>query len=138
MPGAYLPIATTAGAQGVASPDCCNEPNGSGVDVPTPFVNTASGAIATGTSTKTLVVKQPALLMASTTASTQGDEAGVDRGLASGTTAGPSSNLLGSTRVLIEGRGVVLVGHTTGQNGASPNATGAVVSASNVTVLASP
>lgn len=138
MPGAYLPIATTAGAQAVGSPDTCNVPNGSGVDVPTPFVNTASGASATLTSTHVLVVKQPALLLGSEVPSTQGDEGGTDLGVASGTTAGPANFLQGSSKVFIEGRGVVLIGHVTGQNGASANCSGNVVSASNATVLSSP
>lgn len=137
MASVYLPIATTAGASAVGSPDTGKVPTGTGVDVPTPMVNTASGASATGTSTKVMVVMQPALLLGSVVPVTSGDEAATDGGVVSGMVDGQATFLQGSSKVIIEGRGVVVVGHATGHNGAAPNCTGNVVSASNVTVNAS-
>jgi hypothetical protein len=138
MPGAQLPVTTTAGTQSMGAPDTCLVPTGVGPDVPTPFPNTASGATASGTSTKVLVQKHPVLVMGSQTSSTQGDEVGVHGGVASGTTAGPAHHVQGSARVIVEGRGAVLVSHSTGHNGAAANCTGSVVSTSNSVVLASP
>jgi len=71
-----LAAATRNAGQAVASPDTCNTPTGTGVDVPTPYVNTASNTQATNFATTVLVECGNALNQKSSVPQTTGDESG--------------------------------------------------------------
>ena len=104
----------------------------------TRHADVASGATASGTSTKVLIQKHPVLIVNSQTSSTQGDEAGAHGGVVSHSTAGPAKHVQGSSKVIVEGKGAVLIGNPTTHNGSPANCTGNVVSTSNAMVLAAP
>lgn len=71
-----LNAATRTLGESTASPDTCNTPNGSGVDVPTPYVNTASNTQAVNFSMKVKIEGGQALSQKSSVPTTTGDEAG--------------------------------------------------------------
>jgi hypothetical protein len=65
-----------------------------------------------------------------------GDQAGVELGLASLLIMGPSRKLLGSLTTFLEGQPAVKMTSPTGQNGLSMNAPGANLVPSQLTTLA--
>ena len=83
-------------------PDVCLTPAGP-VVVPIPYPNIAMGPTAIPNQTTVLIMAMPAHNLGTTTPLTNGDNAGVGTGVASGTVMGPSRHLTGSFTVLFEG-----------------------------------
>ncbi len=71
-----LSAATRSTGQSVATPDTCNTPTGTGVDVPTPYVNTASNTQAINFATTVLIECGNALTQKASVPTTSGDESG--------------------------------------------------------------
>lgn len=83
-------------------PDVCLTPSPAG-PVPIPYPNIALGPTAVGFSPKVLWMCTPAHNMATTVPLTNGDNAGVAMGVASGTVMGPSRHLTAAFTVLVSG-----------------------------------
>jgi Domain of unknown function (DUF4150) len=134
-----FPAATRMGGQCFAFPDVCIIPPAPPKPpTPAPFPNTAMCPMALPF-TCSLIVKilnQPVLLQTSVIPRSDGDQPGANGGVTSGMIMGPVQYRVGSSRVKVEGMGVVTVFHPTGHNGASANApAGAQVVPSQFTVL---
>jgi hypothetical protein len=86
----------------MAFPDVCLTPAGP-VVVPIPYPNIAMGPTAIPNQTTVMIMAMPAHNLGTTTPLTNGDNAGVGTGVASGTVMGPSRHLTGSFTVLFEG-----------------------------------
>jgi hypothetical protein len=86
----------------IAFPDVCLTPAGP-VVVPIPYPNIAMGPTAIPNQTTVMIMAMPAHNLGTTTPLTNGDNAGVGTGVASGTVMGPSRHLTGSLTVLFEG-----------------------------------
>lgn len=84
-----------------AFPDVCVTP--AVPPVPIPYPNIAMGPTAIPNQFSTLVLGAPMHNMGTTIPMTNGDNAGVLLGVASGTVMGPSRHLMGSFTTLIEG-----------------------------------
>lgn len=82
-------------------PDVCLTPTP--VPTPIPYPNIAMGPMAIPNNPTVLFMAGPAHNMATTIPMTNGDNAGVNMGVASGTVMGPSRHLTGSFTVLING-----------------------------------
>ncbi len=83
-------------------PDVCLTPTPAG-PVPIPYPNTAMGNMAIPNIPNILIMGMPAHNMATITPMTDGDNAGVALGVASGTVMGPSRHLTGAFTVLLNG-----------------------------------
>jgi hypothetical protein len=83
-------------------PDVCLTPSPVG-PVPIPYPNIAMGPTAIPSQFKVLIMCMPAHNMATTTPLTNGDNAGVSMGVASGTVMGPSRHLTAAFTVLFGG-----------------------------------
>lgn len=85
-------------------PDVCLTPAPpSPAPVPIPYPNIAMGPTAIPSQVKVLIMCMPAHNMATTIPMTNGDNAGVATGVASGTVMGPSRHLTAAFTVLIGG-----------------------------------
>jgi hypothetical protein len=132
-----MPAASSAAGSAIASPDTCNVPSASGT-VPTPFVNTAQCAAAEGGAETVLIECAPAIVVGAEISVSSGDESGSAGGVVSGTVAGPATFLQGSSKVLVQGRPLVVLTNVVAQNGVSANApSGTLCSPSQAKVLAS-
>jgi len=129
-----FPVATKEGGMCIAVPDVCLVPP---VGIPTPFVNIAQCRDAQGTSTRVLASNKEVITEASIIPMSTGNEAGALGGIISGMIKGPCSFKTKSSRVLAEGKGVVVHLAITGQNGMSANAIGVHLVPSQARVLAS-
>ncbi len=105
----------------MGSPDTCLVPAPPGPPVPTPFPNMAQCAMATGTTTKVMVMNMPALTEASKIPMSMGDEAGVGGGVVSGMNMGPVAFRTSSSKVSFEGKKAVTLTSTTAHNGSNAN-----------------
>lgn len=83
-------------------PDVCLTPTPAG-PVPIPYPNMAMSNMAIPNNPTILFMGMPAHNMATTTPMTNGDNAGVALGVASGTVMGPSRHLTGAFTVLLNG-----------------------------------
>jgi hypothetical protein len=83
-------------------PDVCLTPTPAG-PVPIPYPNIAMGPTAIPSQVKVLVLGAPVHNLATTVPLTNGDNAGVAMGVASGTVMGPSRHLTGAFTVIIGG-----------------------------------
>jgi hypothetical protein len=82
-------------------PDVCLTPTPA--PVPIPYPNIAMGPTAIPSQTLVLILAMPAHNMATTIPMTNGDNAGVNMGVASGMVMGPSRHVLPSFTCLISG-----------------------------------
>lgn len=82
-------------------PDVCLTPTPA--PVPIPYPNIAMGPTAIPSQTLVLILAMPAHNLATTIPMTNGDNAGVNLGVASGMVMGPSRHVLPSTTCLING-----------------------------------
>lgn len=99
--------AVHAGSKGILSTvDVCLTKVGSSV-VPIPYTNIAESKDATGTASTVFINGEPVCHAGSTFATSTGDEAGSDGGLASGTTEGAAEFITSSPNVFIEGQPAV-------------------------------
>lgn len=83
-------------------PDVCLTPAGP-VVVPIPYPNIAMGPTAIPNQLKVMIMAMPAHNLGTEIPLTNGDNAGVATGVASGTVMGPSKHLTGSFTVLWDG-----------------------------------
>jgi hypothetical protein len=127
---------TQMAGQDMAVPDVCLTPSPAG-PVPIPYPNIAMGPTAVPSQTKVLIMAAPAHNLATTIPMTNGDNAGVALGVASGTVMGPSRHLTGAMTVIMGGAPASRLTSSSLQN--STNAPGAriVPSQTKVLILAS-
>ncbi|MEY4575931.1 MAG: hypothetical protein RL701_634 [Pseudomonadota bacterium] len=116
-----------------AFPDVCLTPTPAGVPVPIPYPNIASGNMAVPAVYHVLMACAPAHNLGSIVPLTNGDNAGLAMGVASGTVMGPSRHLTGAFTVLVGGMPISRLTSTTLQN--STNAVGARLVPSQTKVL---
>lgn len=83
-------------------PDVCNTPTPTG-PVPIPYPNTATGPMGVGGAYNVLMGGAPTHNLSTSIPLTNGDNAGVATGVASGTVMGPSRHLTGAFTVLVGG-----------------------------------
>ena len=119
---------TMNNGQNMAIPDVCMTPTPGG-PIPTPYPNISmtSTALAPTTCMTILVDGMPALNMTSEIPLSNGDEAGINLGMVSGMIMGPTSYILGSEVLMLEGVPSVKLTSETGQNGETMNAEGACI-----------
>ncbi|WP_340616140.1 DUF4150 domain-containing protein [Xenorhabdus entomophaga] len=115
---------TQAGGTDVATiPDVCLTPVPPGPPAPVTYPNFAQGTTGISASTTNILfMGSPAHNMATTIAMTNGDNAGINLGVASGTVMGPSRHTMGANSVLIKGSPATRLSSLTMQN--STNTTG--------------
>jgi hypothetical protein len=116
----------------MASPDVCLTPAAPS-PVPIPYPNMAMSEEAVPNQSVVFIEAMPAHNLSSEIPTTEGDEAGVNGGVASGTFMGPSKHQTGCNSVLFEGMPATRLTSTTMQN--STNASGARTVPSQTTVL---
>ncbi|UCG63874.1 MAG: DUF4150 domain-containing protein [Deltaproteobacteria bacterium] len=112
------------GGMNFGFPDVCLTPIV--VPVPVPYPNLAMGMTANpATACKKIYLScMPAHNIMTQVPISQGDNAGVNMGVASGMVMGPSRHLMGSFGVIYEGSPVTKMTSLTGQNGMSLNTPG--------------
>lgn len=121
-----------------AMPDVCLTPiptPAGPVPTPIPYPNTGVPVMAIPTQFKNLTLCMPNHNLMTITPMTNGDNAGVNMGVASGMVMGPAKNLMGSVKTLIGGLPATTMLKPTGQNGMSPNMVGASLAPSQVKLL---
>ncbi|PHM47464.1 DUF4150 domain-containing protein [Xenorhabdus miraniensis] len=116
---------TQAGGTDTATiPDVCLTPMPPWPSLPIPYPNIAQGMSGISPSTTNILfVGSPAHNISTTIAMTNGDNAGVNLGVASGTVMGSSRHTLGANSVLIKGSPATRLSSLTMQN--STNTMGA-------------
>jgi len=90
------------GGQDMGFPDVCLTPTPP-IVTPIPYPNTAMGTMGVGFAAKILISAMPAHNMSTSIPMTNGDNAGVSMGVASGTVMGPGRHLTASFTVLMGG-----------------------------------
>ncbi|NMJ40595.1 DUF4150 domain-containing protein [Roseomonas sp. JC162] len=116
-------------------PDVCLTP-AAPAPVPIPYPNIAMGPTAVPSQVKVLVMAMPAHNLATTTPLTNGDNAGLATGVASGTVMGPSRHLTASFKTLIVGAPATRLTSSTIQNSTNVPGVRIVPSQPKVIVLA--
>ncbi len=124
---------TQMGGMDTGLPDVCLTPAAAGVPVPIPYPNIAAGPMAVGAVYNVLFSCAPAHNLGTSIPMTNGDNAGVSMGVASGTVMGPSRHLTGAFTCLVGGMPASRLTSVSLQN--STNCPGARVMPSQVTVL---
>ena len=125
---------TIAAGQCMAFPDVCQTPAPpSPSPVPIPYPNIAMPMMGTPPAATVLVVGAPALNIASKIPMSQGDEAGVAMGVASGQIMGQAAFVTSSMKVSFGGSPAVRLGDSTTQN--NNNAVGTVAVPSQAVVM---
>jgi len=113
-----LPAKTQMAGMNFAFPDVCKTPIGPApVPIPYPDIAMPMMAIPGTTTVKTFTIAMPTHLMGTNVPLSNGDNAGVAGGVVSQMMMGPSTDMLGSTGVFMEGRPVTYLGSLSGQNG---------------------
>jgi len=127
---------TCAGGMNLGFPDVCLTPTPVG-PIPVPYPNMTTGATANPATTALTVLTDgmPSLNQMSMIPISNGDNAGVNMGVASGLVMGPTEFILGSVTVIKEGAPAQRLTSITGHNGVSMNAPGVSLAPSQVTVL---
>ena len=125
---------TMMGGMNMAFPDVCNTPTPVG-PVPIPYPNMSTGMTRVPPAFKVFMGGTPAHNMGTTGTISNGDNAGVALGVASGMVMGPDRHLMGSFPVLLQGQPATKMTSMTGQNGMSLNVPGASLVPSQVKVL---
>jgi hypothetical protein len=85
-------------------PDVCLTPAPPAPPVPIPYPNIAMGPTATGAAYNVLLMCAPAHTLGTSIPFSNGDNAGVSLGVASGSVMGPSRHLTGAFTVLLGGK----------------------------------
>lgn len=124
---------TQMGGMDTGLPDVCLTPAAAGVPVPVPYPNMANGPMGVPAVYNVLIGCAPAHTLGTTVPLTNGDNAGVNMGVASGTVMGPSRHLTGAFTVLIGGQPATRLLSASLQN--STNCPGVRVMPSQVSVL---
>ena len=113
-------------------PDVCNTPSPAG-PVPIPYPNVGMGPTATGAVYHILFMCTPAHNMKTSEPLTNGDNAGVATGVASGSVMGPQRHVTGAFTILLQGMPATRLTSVSLQN--RTNCPGARVAPSQVKVL---
>lgn len=116
-------------------PDVCLTPTPAG-PVPIPYPNIAMGPTAIPSQVKVLILGAPVHNLSTTIPMTNGDNAGVAMGVASGTVMGPSRHLTGGFTCIVVGAPVSRLTSTSLQNSTNIPGTRIVPSQTKVLVLA--
>lgn len=117
-------------------PDVCLTPTPGG-PVPIPYPNIAMGPTAVPNCPTILFMGTPAHNLGTVIPMTNGDNAGVNMGVASGTVMGPSRHVMGAFTILLNGMPATRLTSMTNQN--STNCPGArVVPSQTLVVLLAP
>lgn len=125
---------TQGGGQSTAFPDVCLTPAPpSPSPVPVPYPNIAMASTSIPNQVKVLMVNMPAHNLGTVTPMSNGDNAGIALGVASGTVMGPHRNTTGSFTTLIKGKPATRLTSMSLQN--STNAPGATIVPSQTKVL---
>lgn len=127
---------TMAGGMNLGIPDVCLTPTPVG-PIPIPYPNISTGAT-TNPATVALTVLtdgMPSLNQMSMGTISNGDNLGVNLGVASGMVMGPTEFILGSFTVFKGGTPAQRLTSMTGHNGLSMNCPGVSLAPSQVTVL---
>lgn len=124
---------TQLGDMDTGLPDVCLTPAAAGVPVPIPYPNMANGPMGVPAAYNVLFSCAPAHNLGTSVPLTNGDNAGVSLGVASGMVMGPSRHLTGAFTCLIGGMPASRMTSTSLQN--STNCPGARIMPSQVTVL---
>lgn len=136
---AIFPGSSKGGGECLAFPDACLTPAPPGPPVPVPYPNVGTVNQAKKTSSKVKFCKKEAVTVKSEISRTSGDEAGVNKGVLSGTNMDKLTWKKGSSKVKVEGQDVVHLTSTTGQNGSSANMpAGAQITPSQTKVKVAP
>lgn len=122
------------GGQDSGFPDVCLTPAPPApAPVPIPYPNIAMGPMAVGFVPNILFMAMPAHNLSTSIPMTNGDNAGVATGVASGMVMGPSRHLTGSFTILLGGMPATKLSSMSLQN--STNCPGARIAPSQVKVL---
>ena len=121
------------GGQDIGFPDVCLTPAPPAPPVPVPYPNTAAGPMGTPAAYHVLFGSAPAHNLSTVVPLTNGDNAGLATGVASGTVMGPSRHLTGAFTVLVGGMPASRVSSVSLQN--STNCPGARLAPSQTKVL---
>lgn len=113
-------------------PDVCLTPTPAG-PVPVPYPNIATAQMGVPAVYKVLFMAAPVHNLSTVIPMTNGDNAGLALGVASGTVMGPSRHLTGALTVLVGGAPVTRLSSATLQN--STNCPGARIAPSQTKVL---
>lgn len=124
---------TQMGGMDTGLPDVCLTPAAAGIPVPIPYPNIANGPMGVPAAYHVLISCAPAHNLGTSVPLTNGDNAGVNMGVASGMVMGPSRHLTGAFTCLIGGMPASRMTSASLQN--STNCPGARVMPSQVTVL---
>ena len=115
-------------------PDVClTQPPAPGPPVPVPYPDIGAGPMGAPPATKIMFMCAPSHNMGTKIGQTNGDNAGVATGVASGTVMGPSRSLTGAFSVLLLGKPATRLTSVTLQN--STNVPGARIVPSQTKVL---
>ncbi len=136
---AIFPASSKGGGQCFAFPDVCLTPAPPAPPIPVPYPNFGMVNQAKKTSTKVKFCGKEAVTMKSEISRSSGDEAGVNKGVMSGTNMDKVAWKMGSSKVKAEGQKVIHLTSMTGQNGMSANMpAGAQIAPSQTKVIVSP
>lgn len=124
---------TQMGGMDTGLPDVCLTPAAAGIPVPIPYPNMANGPMGVPAAYNVLISCAPAHNLGTSVPLTNGDNAGVNMGVASGMVMGPSRHLTGAFTCLIGGMPASRMTSSSLQN--STNCPGARIMPSQVTVL---
>lgn len=124
---------TQMGGIDTGLPDVCLTPAAAGVPVPIPYPNVAAGPMGVPAAYNVLFGCAPAHTLGTSVPLTNGDNAGVNMGVASGTVMGPSRHLTAAFTVLVGGQPATRLLSASLQN--STNCPGVRVAPSQVSVL---
>lgn len=136
---AIFPASTKQSGQCFAFPDVCKTPAPPAGPIPIPYPNIGMVMQASKTSKKVKFCGKDAVTTDSEIPRSMGDEAGVTGGVVSGKNMDKITFKKGSAKVKAEGKPVVHLTSTSGQNGANANMpAGLQVAPSQVKVIISP
>ncbi|MBI4702263.1 MAG: DUF4150 domain-containing protein [Deltaproteobacteria bacterium] len=124
---------TQMGGMDTGFPDVCLTPAPPAPPVPTPYPNLAPGPMGAPPATKILFMCAPAHNMGTSVKPTQGDNAGIATGVASGTVMGPARHVTAAFTVLLLGQPATRLTSVAIQN--STNCPGARIAPSQTKVL---
>jgi hypothetical protein len=125
---------TQSTAINLGFPDVCNTPVGVAV-VPIPYPNIAQTSMAIPNIFNQFISCMPVHNLMTQEPMSNGDEAGVNMGVASGMIMGPVRHLLGSFKIFRSVMPATKMTSMTGQNGGSLNIPGLTLSPSQIKVL---
>jgi hypothetical protein len=135
---AIFPASSKGGGQCLAFPDVCLTPAPPAPPIPIPYPNIGMVNQTKKTSKKVKFKGKEAVTKKSEVSRSSGDEAGVNKGVMSGTNMDKIMWKKGSSKVKVEGQDVIHLTSMTGQNGMNANILGAQIAPSQTKVIVSP